>query len=95
VIVIPVGKYSYVIAQIINIFLIFYEYRRLIAVFYIFIFNDTMTLLKRIDSPSLLLPYEQIYIQLFHHNNYHIPEQQNLVFQLLYDKCITSNPYNI
>jgi phosphoribulokinase len=31
--------------------------------------NDTMTLLKHINSPSLLLPYEQMYIQLFHYNN--------------------------
>jgi hypothetical protein len=28
--------------------------------------NDTMKLLKHVDIPSLLLPYEQIYIQLFH-----------------------------
>jgi len=33
VIVIPVEKYSYIIPQVINIFLIFYEYRRSIAVF--------------------------------------------------------------
>jgi len=33
VIVILVEKYSYVIPQVIIIFLIFYEYRRLIAVF--------------------------------------------------------------
>ena len=54
-----------------------------------------MTLLKRIDGPSLLLPYEQIYIQLFHHNNHLIPEQhpneQNPMFQLLYHKHNT--PY--
>jgi len=37
-------------------------------------FNSNMTLLKHINSPSLLLPYEQIYIQ-FHHNNQLIPEQ--------------------
>jgi len=33
VIVIPVEKYSYIIPQVINIFLIFYEYRKLIPVF--------------------------------------------------------------
>jgi len=33
VIVIPVEKYSCIIPQVINIFLIFYEYRRFIAVF--------------------------------------------------------------
>jgi hypothetical protein len=36
--------------------------------------NDTMTLLKHMDSPALLLPYEQMYIQLFHYNNHLIQE---------------------
>ena len=49
-----------------------------------------MTLLKHINSPSLLLPYEQIYTQQFHHKNQLIPEQrpneQNPMFQLLHDK---------
>ena len=31
--------------------------------------NNTMTLLKQINRPTLLLPYEQMYIQSFHHNN--------------------------
>jgi hypothetical protein len=43
-----------------------------------------MTLLKHINRPSLLLPYAQMYIQLFHYNNKLIPEQhtneQNPVF---------------
>ena len=30
--------------------------------------GDTTTLLKHIDTPSLL-PYKQLHIQLFHHNN--------------------------
>jgi len=34
-----------------------------------------MTLLKQINTPTLLLPYEQMYIQSFHHNNELIPEQ--------------------
>ena len=58
--------------------------------------NDTMTLLKSIDRPSLLLPHEQMYIQLFHHNNHIIPEkypnEQNSMFQLLYNKYHTSHP---
>ena len=29
--------------------------------------NDTMTLLKHISRPTLLLPYEQFYIQTYHH----------------------------
>jgi len=35
--------------------------------------DDTMTLLKQINTPALLLPYEQMYIQSFHHNNELIP----------------------
>jgi len=54
-----------------------------------------MTLLKHINSPSLLLPYEQIYIQLFHYNNQLIPEkhpnEQKPVFQLLYNIYHTSH----
>ena len=49
--------------------------------------NDTMTLLKQINRPSFLLPYEQMYIQIFHHNNELIPEQcpneQNPMFEFL------------
>jgi hypothetical protein len=37
--------------------------------------NYTMTLLKQINKLTLLLPYEQMYIQSFHHNNELIPEQ--------------------
>jgi hypothetical protein len=32
-------------------------------------FGDTMTLPKRIEKPSFLLPYNNTFIQLFHHNN--------------------------
>jgi len=31
--------------------------------------DDTMTLLKQINTPTLLLQYEQMYIQSFHHNS--------------------------
>jgi len=34
-----------------------------------------MTLLKRINTPAVLFPYEQMYIQSLHHNNELIPEQ--------------------
>ena len=58
--------------------------------------SDTRALLKRIDSPSLLLPYEQMYIQLFHHNSHLIQEQHpnehNPMYQLLYDNYKTSHP---
>jgi hypothetical protein len=46
-----------------------------------------MTLLKKINKPSLLLPYEQIYIQIFRRNNELIPEEHpnehNPMFELL------------
>jgi len=49
-----------------------------------------MMLLEHIDKPSLLLPFRQLYIQLFLHNNQLIPEQhpneQNPMFQLLYNR---------
>ena len=53
--------------------------------------NDTMTLLKQINSPTLLLPYEQMYIQLFHHNNELIPEH-NPMFDLLHSNTTRHNP---
>jgi hypothetical protein len=44
--------------------------------------NDTMTLLKKINKPFLLLPCEQMYIQIFRRNNELIPEQHPM-FELL------------
>jgi len=53
--------------------------------------SDTMKLLKYVNTPSLLLPYEEMCVQLFHHNNQLIPEQnsnkQNPVFHLLHNTC--------
>ena len=58
--------------------------------------NDSMTLLKRINKPVLLLPYEQMYIQSFYHNNELIPEQHlnkhNPMFEFLQRKHLTSQP---
>jgi len=58
--------------------------------------NDTMTPIKQVNNPSLLLPYEQMSIQSFHHNNELIPEQhtneQNPTFQLLHHKHCMSQP---
>jgi hypothetical protein len=58
--------------------------------------NDTMTLLKHVNNPSPLLPYEKIYIQIFHHNNNLIQEQQpnehNTMFQLIYNNYKPSQP---
>jgi len=56
--------------------------------------NYTMTLLKQINKLTLLLPYEQIYIQSLHHSNGLIPKQHlnefNPMFQLLQHKKRTS-----
>ena len=58
--------------------------------------NDTMTLLKQINTPTLLLPYEQMYIQSFHHNNELIPEQHpnehNPMFDHLRSNTTHHNP---
>jgi len=55
-----------------------------------------MTLLKQIDTPTLLLPYEQMYVQSFYHNNEHIPEQHlnehNPMFELLHSNTARHNP---
>ena len=50
--------------------------------------ENTMTLLKPINTPNLLLPYEQMHIQALYLNNELIPEQQpnepNHMFQIAY-----------
>ena len=54
-----------------------------------------MTLLKQINTPTLLLPYEQMYIQSFHHNNELIPEhlnKHNPMFYLLHSNTTCHNP---
>jgi len=57
--------------------------------------NDTMTLLNQIDTPTLLLPYEQMYIPSFHHNNELIPEkllnEHNPIFDLLHSNTTRHN----
>jgi len=58
--------------------------------------DGTMTLLKQINTPTLLLPYEQMYIQSFYHNNELIPEQHlnehNPMFDLLHSNTTCHNP---
>jgi len=39
--------------------------------------KDTVTLLKHIETPSLLIPYEQLYIQSYNNDNHLIPEQHS------------------
>jgi len=57
--------------------------------------DDTMTLLTQINTPTLLLPYEQMYIQSFHHNNELIPEQHlndhNPMFDFLHSNTTRHN----
>jgi len=50
-----------------------------------------MTLLKPTRMTTVLIPYEQLLIQTFHHNGNLIPEQ-NQLFQLAIDTSSTSQP---
>jgi len=56
--------------------------------------TDTMSLLKPIHKTSVLIPYEQLFIQTFHHDENLITEQgtgeQNPLFQLTIDTMLTS-----
>jgi len=56
--------------------------------------NDTMTLLKRIDRASMLIPYEQLFIQAYHQHGHLIAEQymdeQNPLYLLAIDSAYTS-----
>jgi hypothetical protein len=53
--------------------------------------NDTMKLLQPIQNTELLIPYEQMYSQLYHHKGNLIHEQQrgelNPLLQLAHDTC--------
>jgi hypothetical protein len=61
--------------------------------------NDTMTLLKRINKPDPLLPYEQMYTQSLHHNNELIPKQHpnehNSMFELFQRKHLSHKQLDI
>jgi len=61
--------------------------------------EDTMTLLKQINTPTLLLPYEQMYIQSFLHNNELVSEQhlneRNRTFDLLHSNTARHNPPDV
>ena len=58
--------------------------------------NNTMILLKHIYITTLLLPYEQLYIQSYHYHIQFIPEQHtgkhNPIYQLIYNLHNTSRP---
>jgi hypothetical protein len=53
-----------------------------------------MSLLKPVCKTSLLIPYEQLLIQTFHHKGTLVPEQSqgehNPLFQLATDTALTS-----
>jgi len=55
-----------------------------------------MTLLKQINTPILLLSYEQMYIQSSHQNNELISERElnehNPMFDLLHSNATRNNP---
>jgi hypothetical protein len=56
--------------------------------------TDTMSLLKPIHKTSILISYEQLFIQRVHHTGNLITEQgtgeQNPLFQLAIDTMLTS-----
>jgi len=54
--------------------------------------NSTMTLLKPLTNPSLLLPYEQYYIQSLHQEGKLIPEQSPGETNLLFQTVINPQP---
>ena len=58
--------------------------------------KDNMNLLKYADKTTLLIPYEKLYIQSYHHHKRLIPEQHisehNHVNQLIYNLHNTSHP---
>jgi hypothetical protein len=60
--------------------------------------ENTMTVLKSINAPNLLLPYEKMYIQKLHSNNELIPEQYpnepNPMFRLFHVYNIRHNHHD-
>ena len=52
-----------------------------------------MTLLKQVNKPFLLLPYEKMFMQSLHHNNELINEQQVSANNPMYGLLRTETPY--
>jgi len=52
-----------------------------------------MTLLKQVNKTSLLLPYEQMFIQSLHHSNELINEQKACEHNPMYELLHTGTPY--
>ena len=59
-------------------------------------FNNTMTLLKHSNKTSLLLPYEQLYVQSYHQHKQLISEQyigeHNPIYQQIHNSYSTLLP---
>ena len=54
--------------------------------------DDTMMLLKQVNKSSLLLPYEQMFIQSLHHSNERINEQEASEHNPMYELLRTGTP---
>ena len=54
--------------------------------------DDTVILLKEVNKPSLLLPYEKMFIQSLHHSNELIDEQQASEHNPMYELLPTGAP---
>ena len=54
--------------------------------------DDTMILLKQVNKPSLLLPYEQMFIQTLHHSNELINEKQASEHNPMFEHLRTGTP---
>ena len=60
--------------------------------------NDTVTLLKHITKPTLLIPSEQLYIHSYHYHRRLVPDhhigQHNPLYQIMHDIHLKSLPKN-
>jgi len=52
-----------------------------------------MTLLKQVNKPSLLLPYEQMFVLSLHYSNKLINEQQANEHNPMFELLRTETPY--
>jgi len=52
-----------------------------------------MTLLKQVNKPSLLLPYEQMFIHSVHHSNELITEQHPKEYNPMFELLRAKKPY--
>jgi len=55
--------------------------------------NDIMALLKQVNKPSLLLPYEQMFVQSLYHSNELITERQPNEHNPMFELPRTEIPY--